>query len=74
MREIQGAVIVASFGEVLIGLTGLVGLLLRFIGPLTVAPIITILGISLFSVAADYCAHNWWIAFLLVFNLFMFAV
>jgi len=64
MREIQGSLILASLFEVLCGLTGLVGLLLKFIGPLTVAPIITLIGVSLFNVAAEYCAHNWWIAFM----------
>jgi solute carrier family 23 (nucleobase transporter), member 1 len=64
MREIQGSLIIASCFEVLFGLTGCVGLLLKFIGPLTVAPIITLIGISLFPVAAEFCAFNWWIALL----------
>ncbi|OWK51726.1 Solute carrier family 23 member 1 [Lonchura striata] len=38
MREIQGAIIVSSLVEVVIGLLGLPGALLSYIGPLTVTP------------------------------------
>jgi solute carrier family 23 (nucleobase transporter), member 1 len=64
MREIQGAILTASILEAFIGLTGLVGILVRVIGPLTVAPIITIVGLALVEVGADHCASNWWIALL----------
>jgi xanthine/uracil permease len=67
MREIQGALIVAACFEMLIGLTGLTGFLMRFTGPLTVAPVITLLGILLYPVAAHYCSKNWWMAFAYVF-------
>jgi len=62
MLQIQGAIIVSSLFEVLIGLSGVTGLLLRYIGPLTVAPIITLVGLSLFDAAAGFAAKNWYIA------------
>jgi len=45
---------ISSLFQIVIGLTGLVGVLLRFIGPLTIAPTITLVGVALFRVAADH--------------------
>jgi nucleobase transporter 1/2 len=73
MREIQGAIILASLLEVLIGATGLIGVLLRFIGPLTIAPVITLVALPLFSVAAHHCETNWWIAFLAMILIALFS-
>lgn len=44
---------VAALFQILIGFSGLVGFLLRFIGPLTIAPTVTLVGLSLFQAAAD---------------------
>ena len=43
----KGGLIIASLFEILVGASGLVGLLLRFVGPLTVAPVLISIGISL---------------------------
>ena len=45
---------VSSLFQVVIGFTGLIGFLLRFIGPLTIAPTITLVGVALFHVAAEH--------------------
>jgi len=66
MREIQGGLLVASLLQMVIGATGLASVLLRYIGPLTMAPVITLVAVPLFDVAASYCEKNWWIAFLYV--------
>jgi len=60
--QIQGAIIVASLFEVAVGLSGLIGLLMKYLGPLTVAPIITLVGISLFDAVNRFAARNWYIA------------
>lgn len=49
MRELQGAIIGAAAFQVFIGYSGLMGLLLRFISPVTIAPTIALVGLSLFS-------------------------
>lgn len=59
MREIQGAIIVASIFQVVFGITGAFGLILRFITPLTIAPAITMVGISMFLVAGDMAGKHW---------------
>ena len=45
---------VSSLFQIFIGFSGLIGFLLRFIGPLTVAPTIALVGLSLFGVCSDY--------------------
>jgi len=66
MRELQGGLLVASLTQLLIGASGLASVLLRYIGPLTVAPTITLVALPLFNVAAGFADKNWWIAFLYV--------
>ena len=48
----------------LIGATGLIGVLLRFIGPVTVVPAILLLGIYVVDPILDFCVPNWGIAIL----------
>ena len=55
---------VASLFQVFLGFTGLVGIVLRFIGPLAITPTITLIGLALFKAAADKAASQWWIAFM----------
>lgn len=53
LLKIQGALMVSALFEIFIGFTGLIGFLLRFIGPISIAPTITLIGVALFNVAAD---------------------
>lgn len=53
---------VAALFQILIGFTGLVGFLLRFVGPLTIAPTITLVGLALFQAAADFSGIHWGIS------------
>ena len=66
MREIQGAICVASLFQVFLGVTGIIGLMLRWITPLTITPAVTMIGISLFEAASFYAQGNWGIAILSV--------
>jgi len=62
--QIQGAVMCAALFEIVIGATGAVGAMLRFIGPLCICPTVSLLGFSLFQSAAVFAAKQWWIAVL----------
>lgn len=73
IREIQGVIIIASLVQVLLGATGMIGVLLRFIGPLTIAPTIGLIGLSLFGVAEQRMATHWGISFLTVFLIGLFS-
>ncbi|XP_052810952.1 solute carrier family 23 member 1-like isoform X2 [Mya arenaria] len=73
LREIQGAIMVASIFQVVIGFTGLMGLVLRFIGPLAITPTIALIGIALFEAAADKASAQWYIAFMTMFLIALFS-
>ncbi|CAL8359006.1 unnamed protein product [Lota lota] len=73
IREIQGAILVSSLLQVILGLTGLVGLVLRFIGPLAIAPTINLIGLSLFIEAGKKCGAHWGIAALTVCLIILFS-
>ena len=50
--------------EVMLGATGLIGICLKFITPLSIAPTITLICLSLFETATRYASAHWWIAIL----------
>nr|XP_054766971.1 solute carrier family 23 member 1-like [Lytechinus pictus] len=64
IREIQGDIMVASLFQVVIGFTGTIGIMLRFIGPLSITPTICLIGLALFKEAADFASGHWGIAFM----------
>lgn len=49
MRELQGAIIVGSLFQSILGLSGLMSLLLRLINPVVVAPTVAAVGLAFFS-------------------------
>ena len=59
IQSLQGGLIIAAIVQVCIGAFGLVGFLLRFIGPLSIAPVLIQIGISLVEPCLDYCKGNW---------------
>ncbi|KAJ8047238.1 Solute carrier family 23 member 1 [Holothuria leucospilota] len=62
MNEINGAVFIASIVQCLIGFTGLVGVLLRFIGPITIAVTLTMIGIDTIPLAMNLAGSHWCIS------------
>lgn len=53
---------VASLLQILVGFSGLIGFLMRFIGPLTIAPIVSLIGLSLYDSAGDKAGSHWGIS------------
>ncbi|XP_019709107.1 nucleobase-ascorbate transporter 11 isoform X2 [Elaeis guineensis] len=49
MRELQGAIIVGSIFQTILGYSGLMSLLLRLINPVVVAPTVATIGLAFFS-------------------------
>ncbi|XP_052819866.1 solute carrier family 23 member 2-like isoform X1 [Mya arenaria] len=74
MREIQGGIILASLVQVFIGCTGILGFILHYIGPITIVPTITLVGLSLIDVALRFCQVHWGISSLTVFLVFLFSL
>ena len=62
--QISGALMCASAVQMALGLFGIVGWLMRYISPLTIAVTVGLLGISLFPVATDAAQNQWGIAIL----------
>uniref|UniRef100_A0A8C9TSE4 Solute carrier family 23 member 4 n=2 Tax=Scleropages formosus TaxID=113540 RepID=A0A8C9TSE4_SCLFO len=62
MRELQGSIMVGSCFQILVGFSGLIGLFMRFIGPLTIAPTISLIGLSLFDSAGTSAGNHWGVA------------
>ncbi|XP_061270776.1 solute carrier family 23 member 1-like isoform X2 [Bos javanicus] len=73
IRELQGAVLVASCVQMLVGFSGLIGFLMRFIGPLTIAPTISLMALPLFDSAGDDAGIHWGIAATTIFLIVLFS-
>ncbi|XP_038563616.1 solute carrier family 23 member 1 isoform X2 [Micropterus salmoides] len=73
IREIQGSIIVSSVVELVIGLCGFPGLLLDYIGPLTITPTVSLIGLSVFTTAGDRAGSHWGLSALCIFLIVLFA-
>ncbi|GFO34280.1 solute carrier family 23 member 1 [Plakobranchus ocellatus] len=73
IRELQGAICMASLFQIFIGCSGLMSVIMRYVGPLTVTPTIALIGLALFEAAADKAATQWWIAFMTLFLIALFS-
>ncbi|XP_054900275.1 solute carrier family 23 member 2-like isoform X2 [Poeciliopsis prolifica] len=62
MRTLQGSIMVASLLQILVGFSGLIGFLMRFIGPLTIAPTVSLIGLALFDSAGVKAGSHWGIS------------
>ena len=56
MQHVQGAIIAGALVEIVVGASGLVGKMLRYVGPITIAPTIALIGLSLFKFGAQQLA------------------
>lgn len=59
MQHVQGAIIAGALVEIVVGYTGLIGRLLRFLGPITIAPTIALIGLALFKFGAPIAGQHW---------------
>ncbi|XP_072446967.1 solute carrier family 23 member 1 isoform X1 [Chiloscyllium punctatum] len=73
IREIQGAIIISSLVEVVIGFVGLPGAFLSYIGPLTVTPTVSLIGLSVFQAAGERAGSHWGISMLTIVLIVVFA-
>ena len=73
MRVIQGAVIVSGVIQFVIGYTGIVTIFLKFVGPVTIAPVIAAIGLGLYGVAFNGVAACWSLGLLQLFTVVLFS-
>ncbi|XP_069014875.1 solute carrier family 23 member 1-like [Embiotoca jacksoni] len=62
MRTLQGSIMVASVLQILVGFSGLIGFLMCYIGPLTIAPTVSLIGLSLYDSAGVKAGSHWGIS------------
>lgn len=55
---------VASVFEIFIGLSGALGFVMKYIGPLVIAPTLMMIGLPLFKLSAENAGNQWGIAVL----------
>ena len=59
IQQLEGALMVAGAIHFLIGATGLVGVLLRFVGPVTIVPTILLIGLYMTRAAVKFIEVHW---------------
>ena len=59
IQQVSAAVMFASLFEIILGYTGLMGYVKRWISPLTIAPTIAMIGLALYGIGAPWMAGNW---------------
>ncbi len=74
MRYIAGAIIAGALVEIIIGFGGVLGFLRRFVTPIVIAPVIALIGLSLFQAGADTASSHWPMAFLTLALVFIFSL
>lgn len=62
MREISGAIAVSAIFQLVIGVTGFVGKILKIVTPLTIAPTVSLTTLSLFAQVGNTASKHWGIA------------
>ena len=62
MRTIAGAIIIGGVMEAVVGFSGLMGLIRKFLSPVVVGPVIMLIGLALYAVGAPYAASNWYVS------------
>mmetsp|Transcript_21634 Transcript_21634/g.34805 ORF Transcript_21634/g.34805 Transcript_21634/m.34805 type:complete len:556 (+) Transcript_21634:3-1670(+) len=73
MRTIQGAVIVVGAFQFVIGYTGIITILLRYLSPVTIAPVIAAIGLGLTGVAFNGVAECWSLGLMQLFTIILFS-
>nr|KAG5714187.1 hypothetical protein BaRGS_018404 [Batillaria attramentaria] len=62
IQQLSGSLMAGGVLHCLIGLTGLVGFIMRFVGPITIVPAIVLIGLFVYKVAVRFSETFWGIA------------
>eukprot|EP00934_Nitzschia_sp_Nitz4_P000891 Nitzschia sp. Nitz4//scaffold29_size155292//44476//46586//NITZ4_002647-RA/size155292-augustus-gene-0.202-mRNA-1//1//CDS//3329546415//891//frame0 len=73
MRVIQGAIIVSGLCQMLIGYSGIVTICLKYLSPVTIAPVITAIGLGLYDVGFSGVAACWSLGLTQLFAIIAFS-
>ncbi len=73
IQNVAAAIMFASVFEIIIGYSGAIGKIKKFIGPLVIGPTIAMIGLALFETGAPFMAGNWIISMITLVALIVFS-
>lgn len=73
MQYVAGAIMSGSIVEIVVGWSGLIGRLRRWVSPVVIGPVIIMIGLSLFEVGAPKAGTHWPTALIVIFSIFFFS-
>ncbi|MEX2504091.1 MAG: solute carrier family 23 protein [Egicoccus sp.] len=74
MQVIAGMVIVGALLPLILGYGGLMGILRRYITPITIAPVIALVGLNLYGAAAGNAGQHWPLSLTTLALIFVFGL
>ena len=73
IQHVAGAIMIASLFEIVLGYTGIIGRIQKYIGPITIGPTIALIGLALFGIGAPWMASNWIISLVTLIALIVYS-
>jgi nucleobase transporter 1/2 len=73
IQTIAASIMFASVFEIILGYSGVMGKVKRWVGPLVIGPTITMIGLSLFETGAPTMAQNWVVSIVTLVSLIVYS-
>jgi len=73
IQQVAACIMFASVFEIILGYSGIMGKLKKLIGPISIAPTITMIGLALYGIGAPYMATNWVISLITLVAVVIFS-
>jgi uracil-xanthine permease len=78
IQQITGAIIIASAFEIILGWSGIIGKIRKYVGPITIGPTIALIGLALYKVGAPVAfsggkGGSWFVAGLTIIALIIYS-
>ena len=78
IQQITGAIIIASAFEIILGWSGVIGKVRKYVGPITIGPTIALIGLALYKVGAPVAfsggkGGSWFVAGLTIIALIIYS-
>lgn len=73
IQQVSAAIMFASIFEIVLGYTGLMGIVKKVISPLVIAPTIAMIGLSLYGIGAPWMAGNWTVSIITLIAMIVYS-
>ena len=74
MQHIAGAIMLGALVEMLVGFSGIIGKLQKYVSPVVIGPVIALIGLSLWYVGAPNAAQNVLLSTIVIALIFIFSL